>query len=38
MSRAGADQEDFDWILAEAVVEHRPVAIFFPDGHEIVTV
>lgn len=33
-----ADQEDFDLILAEAVAEHRPVAVFFPDGHEIVTV
>lgn len=33
-----ADQEDFDSILAEAVAEHRPVAIFFPDGHEVVTV
>jgi hypothetical protein len=33
-----ADQEDFGSILAEAVAEHRPVAIFFPDGHEIVTV
>lgn len=32
-----ADQEDFDSILAEAAAEHRPVAIFFPDGHEIVT-
>lgn len=31
------DQEGFDSILAEAVAEHRPVAIFFPDGHEIVT-
>ncbi len=33
-----ADQEDFDSILAEAVAEHRPVAIFFPDGCEIITV
>jgi hypothetical protein len=32
-----ADQEGFDSILAEALAEHRPVAIFFPDGHEIVT-
>jgi hypothetical protein len=32
-----ADQEGFSAILAEAVAEHRPVAIFFPDGHEIVT-
>jgi hypothetical protein len=31
------DQEGFDSILAEAVAEHRPIAIFFPDGHEIVT-
>ena len=32
-----ADQEGFGAILAEAVAEHRPVAIFFPDGHEIIT-
>lgn len=32
-----ADQEGFAAILAEAVAGHRPVAIFFPDGHEIVT-
>lgn len=32
-----ADQEGFDSILAEAMAEHRPVAIFFPDGDEIVT-
>jgi hypothetical protein len=32
-----ADQEGFDSILAEAVAEHRPVAIIFPDGHEIIT-
>lgn len=31
------DQEGFAAILAEAVAEHRPVAIFFRDGHEIVT-
>jgi hypothetical protein len=31
-----ADQEGFGAILAESVTEHRPVAIFFPDGHEIV--
>jgi hypothetical protein len=31
------DQEGFDSILAEAMAEHRPVAIFSPDGHEIVT-
>lgn len=27
----------FAAILVEAVAEHRPVAIFFPDGHEIIT-
>ena len=32
-----ADQEGFGAILTEAVAEQRPVAIFFPDGHEIVT-
>lgn len=32
-----SDQEGFSSILAEAVAEHRPVAFFFPDGHEIVT-
>lgn len=32
-----ADQEGFDSILAEAMAEHRPVAIFFPVGDEIVT-
>jgi len=31
------DQEGFSAILAEAVAEHRPIAIFFPDGREIVT-
>lgn len=31
-----ADQEGFSAILAEAVAEHRPVAVFFPNGHEIV--
>jgi hypothetical protein len=31
------DQDGFDSLLAEAVTEHRPVAIFFPDGHEIIT-
>jgi len=31
-----ADQEDFGAILAEAVTEHRPVAIVYPDGREIV--
>jgi hypothetical protein len=30
------DQEGFSTILAEAVAEQWPVAIFFPDGHEIV--
>ena len=31
-----ADQESFGSILAEAVGEHRPVAIVYPDRHEIV--
>jgi hypothetical protein len=31
-----ADQEGFGSILAEAVAEHRPVAIVYPDGREIV--
>ena len=31
-----ADQEGFAAILAEAVKEDKPVAIFFSDGHEIV--
>jgi hypothetical protein len=31
-----ADQEDFGVILAEAVAEHRPLAIVYPDGREIV--
>lgn len=31
-----ADQPSFGVILVEAVTEHKPVAIFFPDGHEIV--
>jgi hypothetical protein len=31
------DQEGFSAILAEAVAEHRPVVVFFPGGHEIVT-
>jgi hypothetical protein len=31
-----ADQESFGAILSEAVGEHRPVAIIYPDGREIV--
>lgn len=31
-----ADQEGFDSILAEAVADHRPLAIIYPDGREIV--
>jgi hypothetical protein len=31
-----ADQEGFGMILAEAVAEHRPLAIVYPDGREIV--
>jgi hypothetical protein len=31
-----ADQESFSSILAEAVGEHRPVAIIYPDGREII--
>jgi len=31
-----ADQEGFDSILAEAVDNHRPLAIIYPDGREIV--
>lgn len=31
-----ADQEQFGAILAEAVAEHRPLAIVYPDGREIV--
>lgn len=31
-----ADQEGFGSILAEAVAKHRPVAIVYPDGREIV--
>jgi len=31
-----ADQEHFGEILAEAVAEHRAVAIVYPDGREIV--
>ncbi len=33
-----ADQEAFGAILAEAVAEHRPLAIVYPDGREIVAV
>jgi hypothetical protein len=31
-----ADQDGFGSILAEAVAEHRPLAIVYPDGREIV--
>jgi hypothetical protein len=31
-----ADREGFDAILAETVAEHRPLAIVYPDGREIV--
>ena len=31
-----ADQEGFGAILAEALAEHRPLAIVYPDGREIV--
>lgn len=31
-----ADQEGFSSILAEAVANHRPLAIVYPDGREIV--
>lgn len=31
-----ADQEHFGAVLAEAVAEHRPLAIVYPDGREIV--
>lgn len=31
-----ADQDGFSSILAEAVAEHRPLAIVYPDGREIV--
>jgi hypothetical protein len=31
-----ADQEGFSAVLAEAVAEHRPLAIVYPDGREIV--
>lgn len=31
-----ADQEDLGAILAEAVAEHPPVAIVYPDGREVV--
>jgi hypothetical protein len=31
-----ADQEGFDSALAEALAEHRPLAIVYPDGREIV--
>jgi len=31
-----ADQDGFGSALAEAVAEHRPLAIIYPDGREIV--
>lgn len=31
-----ADQKGFGAVLAEAVAEHRPLAIVYPDGREIV--
>jgi len=31
-----ADQEGFDSILTEALKDHRPLAIIYPDGREIV--
>jgi len=31
-----ADEEHFGDVLAEAVAEHRPLAIVYPDGREIV--
>lgn len=31
-----SDQDGFDSILAEAVGDHRPLAIIYPDGREIV--
>jgi hypothetical protein len=31
-----ADQDGFGAILAETVAEHRPLAIVYPDGREIV--
>jgi hypothetical protein len=31
-----ADQEHFGAMLAEAVADHRPLAIVYPDGREIV--
>lgn len=31
-----ADQEGFGAALAEAVAEHRPLAIVYPDGREII--
>jgi hypothetical protein len=31
-----ADQEGFGSSLAEAVADHRPLAIIYPDGREIV--
>lgn len=31
-----ADEEHFGDVLAEAVADHRPLAIVYPDGREIV--
>ena len=31
-----ADQDGFEKALAEALAEHRPLAIVYPDGREIV--
>ncbi len=31
-----ADQKHFGAVLTEAVAEHRPLAIIYPDGREIV--
>jgi hypothetical protein len=31
------DQEGFGAALTEAVAEHGPLAIVYPDGHEIIT-
>ncbi len=31
-----ADQEHFGTVLTQAVAEHRPLAIVYPDGREIV--
>lgn len=31
-----ADQEHFGAVVAEAVANHRPLVIVYPDGHELV--